>query len=48
MEVRPECALKTPRYHNTPGYVKLEYAGMYLGLAALLAIMTYKVHEMVG
>lgn len=35
-------------YYNTPDYVKLEYAGMYLGLAALLAIMTYKVHEMVG
>ena len=35
-------------YYNTPDHVKLEYAAMYLGLAALLAIMTFKVHEMVG
>ena len=35
-------------YYATPDYVKLEYGIMYLGLAALLAIMTYKVHEMVG
>ena len=35
-------------YYATPDHVKLEYGVMYLGLAALLAIMTYKVHEMVG
>ena len=35
-------------YYATPDYVKLEYAAMYLGLTALLAIMTYKVHGMVG
>lgn len=33
-------------YYNAPAAVRLEYAAMYLGLAALLGIMTYKVHEM--
>ena len=35
-------------YYNAPPAVRLEYAAMYLGLAALLGIMTYKVHEMLG
>ena len=35
-------------YYNAPANVRLEYAAMYLGLAALLGIMTYKVHEMLG
>lgn len=33
-------------YYNAPANVRLEYAAMYLGLAALLGIMTFKVHEM--
>ena len=36
------------RYYNTPTVVRAEYAIMYLGLAVLLAIMTHKVHEMLG
>jgi Zn-dependent protease len=35
-------------YYGIPLQTKLEYAGAYLGLAALLAIMTYDVHELLG
>jgi Zn-dependent protease len=35
-------------YYGIPLQAKLEYAGAYLGLAALLAIMTYDVHELLG
>ena len=35
-------------YYNAPATVRLEYAAMYLGLAAVTGIMTYKVHEMLG
>ena len=42
------AAPENARYYNTPAHVRLEYAAMYLGLAALLAIMTFKVHEMLG
>jgi len=33
-------------YYGTTLQTKLEYAGTYLALAALLAVMTYDVHEM--
>lgn len=33
-------------YYGTSLQTKLEYAGTYLALAALLAVMTYDVHEM--
>jgi len=35
-------------YYGVPLQTKLEYGGMYLALAALLAVMTYDVHEMIG
>ncbi|MEW6639443.1 MAG: site-2 protease family protein [Pseudomonadota bacterium] len=35
-------------YYGVPLQTKLEYGGMYLALAALLAVMTYDVHEMLG
>lgn len=35
-------------YYGVPLQTKLEYGGAYLGLAALLAVMTYDVHEMLG
>ena len=35
-------------YYNAPAALRFEYAVMYLGLAALLAIMTYSVHGMIG
>jgi Zn-dependent protease len=35
-------------YFNAPVELKYEYGAMYLGLAALLAIMTYSVHGMLG
>lgn len=35
-------------YYSAPAALRLEYAVMYLGLAALLAIMTYSVHGMIG
>ena len=33
-------------YYGVPFQTKLEYGTLYLALAALLAIMTYDVHEM--
>ena len=35
-------------YYGVPPQTKLEYGGAYLGLAALLALMTYDVHEMLS
>ncbi|MBB4368460.1 Zn-dependent protease [Bradyrhizobium sp. cir1] len=35
-------------YYGAPLQTKLEYGGAYLALAALLAVMTYDVHEMLG
>ncbi len=35
-------------YYGVPLQTKLEYCAAYLALAALLAIMTYEVHEMLG
>jgi len=35
-------------YYGTTLQTKLEYGGTYLALAALLAVMTYDVHEMLG
>jgi hypothetical protein len=33
------------RYHDISDTVRVEYAVLYLGLAAVLAMMTYHVHE---
>jgi Zn-dependent protease len=35
-------------YYGTTLQTKLEYGGTYLALAALLAVMTFDVHEMLG
>lgn len=35
-------------YYDVPNKVRLEYGLIYLGLTAVLAIMTYHVHEMLG
>jgi len=35
-------------YYGIPGQVKLEYTVLYLGLLALLGIMTYSVHDMLS
>ena len=35
-------------YYGTSLQTKLEYGGTYLALAALLGVMTYDVHEMLG
>jgi Zn-dependent protease len=35
-------------YYGVPLQTKLEYCAAYLALAALLAVMTYDVHEMLG
>ncbi|MGA2056713.1 MAG: site-2 protease family protein [Bradyrhizobium sp.] len=35
-------------YYGVPFQTKLEYGGAYLALAALLAVMTYDVHEMLS
>jgi Zn-dependent protease len=35
-------------YYGVPLSVKLEYGASYLGLAALLAIMTFEVHDMLS
>ncbi|MBV9077042.1 MAG: site-2 protease family protein, partial [Methylobacteriaceae bacterium] len=35
-------------YYGVPARTKAEYAALYLGLAALLALMAYNVHEMLG
>ncbi len=35
-------------YYTAPLATKLEYGALYLGMTALLAIMTYEVHAMLG
>src|SRR5499427_8847364 len=35
-------------YYAVPMQTKLEYGGLYLGLTAYLAVMTFEVHEMLG
>ncbi|MFX5570844.1 hypothetical protein ABTD96_21210, partial [Acinetobacter baumannii] len=35
-------------YYGVPLQTKLEYGSSYLARAALLAVMTYDVHEMLG
>jgi len=35
-------------YYGVPLQTKLEYGAAYLALAALLAVMTYDVHEMLS
>ena len=41
------AAPENQRYYGVPAQVKFEYAAMYLGLAAFLAMMTYEVHQMI-
>ena len=35
-------------YYGVPLQTRLEYGGAYLALAALLAVITYDVHEMLS
>jgi hypothetical protein len=35
-------------YYAVSKSKRLEYAGMYLGLVALLAVMSYETHEMLA
>jgi Zn-dependent protease len=35
-------------YYSAPLQTRLEYGALYLALTALLAVMTYEVHEMLG
>lgn len=35
-------------YYGVPLATKVEYGALYLGLAALLGVMTYNVHEMLS
>jgi Zn-dependent protease len=37
-----------PEYYDVPREARINYAVMYLGLAAFLAIMSYDLHEMLG
>ncbi|WP_079434263.1 site-2 protease family protein [Zoogloea sp. LCSB751] len=39
---------EAPGYYDTPPAKRFEYAVLYLGLLAYLAVMTYEVHEMLG
>lgn len=41
-------APENERYYGVPAAMKVEYAALYLGLAGLLSIMTYDVHQMLG
>ncbi|MGY3452727.1 site-2 protease family protein [Bradyrhizobium sp. USDA 4353] len=41
-------AAENVAYYGTTLQTKVEYAGTYLALAALLAVMTYDVHEMLS
>lgn len=38
----------TAGYYAAPLSEKIEYGALYIGMTALLAIMTYEVHEMLG
>jgi Zn-dependent protease len=39
---------RSPAYYDVPRDTRINYAVMYLGLAAFLAIMSYELHEMLG
>jgi Zn-dependent protease len=39
---------EAPGYYDTPAGKRFEYALLYLGLLAYLAVMTHEVHEMLG
>jgi Zn-dependent protease len=39
---------RPPEYYEVPREARINYAVMYLGLAAFLAIMSYDLHEMLG
>jgi Zn-dependent protease len=39
---------RPPEYFQVPQEARINYAVMYLGLAAFLAIMSYDLHEMLG
>jgi Zn-dependent protease len=39
---------RPPEYYQVPREARINYAVMYLGLAAFLAIMSYDLHEMIG
>ena len=41
-------APENQRYYNAPFRTRVEYAALYLGLAALLGVMTFEVHEMLA
>jgi Zn-dependent protease len=41
-------ASRSPAYYDVPRDTRINYAVMYLGLAAFLAIMSYELHEMLG
>jgi Zn-dependent protease len=39
---------RPPEYYQVPQEARINYAVMYLGLAAFLAIMSYELHGMIG
>jgi Zn-dependent protease len=39
---------RNAKYRDVPDTIKVEYAILYLGLAAVLALMSYHVHESLG
>ena len=39
---------RPPEYYQVPQEARVNYAVMYLGLAAFLAVMRYDLHEMIG
>jgi Zn-dependent protease len=39
---------RPPEYYQVPREARINYAVIYLGLAAFLAIMSYDLHEMIG
>lgn len=41
-------AAPAPGYYDTPPAKRIEYAMLYLGLTAWLAVMTHDVHEMLA
>ena len=41
-------AAPAPGYYDTPPAKRIEYAVLYLGLTAWLAVMTHDVHEMLA
>lgn len=45
---RGQAGEEAPGYYDTPPGKRFEYALLYLGLLAYLAVMTYEVHEMLG